>query len=106
MSISCAAWAWARRLLTALAVSATLLPAASAVTADPNVRMSTPVADAEDRSDEFSTWVAALKVEARGQGISNRTLDAAFQRVRLNTRVTELNENQPEFSRAIWDYMD
>ena len=45
-------------------------------------------------------------MEARGQGISNRTLDAAFQRVRLNERVIELNENQPEFSRAIWDYMD
>ena len=107
MSISCAAWPWARRLLTALAVSATLLPVASGiVAADPNVRMSTPVADAADRSAEFSTWLEPLKVEARGQGISNRTLDAAFQRVHLNERVIELNENQPEFSRAIWDYMD
>ena len=26
--------------------------------------------------------------------------------MKLNSRVIELNENQPEFSRAIWDYMD
>lgn len=71
------------------------------------VRMSQPIPDdAPDRSPEFSAWIEAFKAEARTKGISERTLANAFRNVRLNTRVIELNENQPEFSRAIWDYMD
>lgn len=70
------------------------------------VRMSSPVPDAADRTAAFSTWVDGVKAEARTKGISQSTLDAAFERVDLNERVIELNENQPEFSRAIWDYMD
>ncbi|MCE9523368.1 MAG: lytic murein transglycosylase [Alphaproteobacteria bacterium] len=107
MYVSRTVRAWARRFLTALAVSVAFLPVAPTIAmADPAVRMSTPIPDAEDRSAAFSAWVEGLKAEARTQGISNRTLDAAFQRVRLNARIAELNENQPEFSRAIWDYMD
>ena len=68
--------------------------------------MSQPIPDDPDRSPEFSAWIEAFKAEARTKGISERTLDNAFRNVRLNTRVIELNENQPEFSRAIWDYMD
>lgn len=71
------------------------------------VRMSQPIPDdAPDQSPQFLSWVESFKAEARTKGISDRTLNRAFQGVRLNTRVIELNENQPEFSRAIWDYMD
>jgi lytic murein transglycosylase len=70
------------------------------------VRMSSPVPDAADRTPAFTAWVEGVKAEARTKGISQSTLDAAFERVDLNERVIELNENQPEFSRAIWDYMD
>lgn len=112
MYVSRASWALARQFLTVLAVAVALWPLVSiAAPADPNVRMSAPIPDEpvpgeRGRSPAFSAWIEALKVEARGQGIGNRTLDAAFQRVRLNERVIELNENQPEFSRAVWDYMD
>ncbi len=78
-----------------------------AVSAQPSgVRMSQPIPDDPDRSPEFSAWIEAFKAEARTKGISERTLETAFRNVRLNARVIELNENQPEFSRAIWDYMD
>jgi membrane-bound lytic murein transglycosylase B len=71
------------------------------------VRMSQPIPDdAPDQSPQFLAWVENFKAEARTKGISDRTLEHAFRGVRLNTRVIELNENQPEFSRAIWDYMD
>jgi membrane-bound lytic murein transglycosylase B len=69
--------------------------------------MSQPIPDdAPDQSPQFLAWVENFKAEARTKGISDRTLEHAFRGVRLNTRVIELNENQPEFSRAIWDYMD
>jgi lytic murein transglycosylase len=89
------------RVLGAVLIALSALPA----TADP-VRMSSPVPDAPDRTPAFTAWLDAFKAEARTKGISQATLDAAFANVRLNQRVLELNENQPEFSRAIWDYMD
>lgn len=113
MSLSNASWARARYFLAAVVIGlAFAVPHALAAAAgDPNVRMSTPIPDEPEggetgRSPAFQAWIEALKVEARGKGISNRTLDAAFRRVKMNPRVIELNENQPEFSRAIWDYMD
>jgi lytic murein transglycosylase len=80
---------------------------ANAAIADGPVRMSAPVPDEPpDRSAEFTRWVDAFKAEALTQGIKADTLERSFSFVRLNNRVIELNENQPEFSRAIWDYMD
>ena len=40
------------------------------------------------------------------RGSAPRRSRTPFAGVKLNQRVIELNENQPEFSRAIWDYMD
>ena len=73
---------------------------------DPNVRMARPIPDEPERTPAFVAWIETMKAEARRVGVSDRTADAAFANVRLNGRVIELNENQPEFSRAIWDYMD
>jgi membrane-bound lytic murein transglycosylase B len=112
MYVSYASWARARQFVAALAIALVAWPQASiAAPANPNVRMSAPVPDDDERDaagrpPAFLAWIEALKAEARGKGISDRTLDAAFRRVRLSARVVELNENQPEFSRAIWDYMD
>jgi len=91
------------RVLGALMLALAALPAAAQPSA---VRMSSPVPDATDRTSAFTAWLDGFKAEARSKGISQGTLDAAFANTRLNQRVLELNENQPEFSRAIWDYMD
>jgi lytic murein transglycosylase len=94
--------------LTAAAVA--LVPVglgSNAASADPAVRMSTPVPDEPvDRSAEFQSWLGRFRSEALAQGISAETFDRSLAGVRLNARVVELNENQPEFSRAVWDYMD
>jgi lytic murein transglycosylase len=91
------------RVLGAMMLALASLPAV----AQPSpVRMSAPVPDSMDRTAAFTTWLEGFKAEARSKGISQGTLDAAFQNVDLNQRVIELNENQPEFSRAIWDYLD
>jgi membrane-bound lytic murein transglycosylase B len=79
----------------------------NAASADPAVRMSAPVYDdPADRSPEFQKWIASFRSDALSQGITAATFDQAFANVKLSARVIELNENQPEFSRAIWDYMD
>lgn len=91
------------RVLGAVLLALAALPAA----AQPStVRMSAPVPDSADRTPAFTAWLEGFKVEARSKGISQSTIEAAFANVDLNQRVIELNENQPEFSRAIWDYLD
>ncbi|BAI72393.1 lytic murein transglycosylase [Azospirillum sp. B510] len=54
----------------------------------------------------FPEWLAALRVEALGQGIRPQTFDRAFQRVKLSDRVVELDSSQPEFTRQVWQYLD
>ena len=55
---------------------------------------------------DFERWVASFRAEAAAAGISAEVLDQALTGLSVNTRVYELNDNQPEFSRAIWDYLD
>ena len=98
-----------RQYLTALLVSACCaLGAAGAALGDtpPGTLMSSPVPDTQERPAEFIAWISAFRAEALGQGISAKTFDDAFRSVKLNQRVIELNENQPEFNRAIWAYLD
>lgn len=98
-----------RQYLTAFLVSVCCaLGGAGAALGDtpPGTVMSSPVPDTQERPPEFVAWIAAFRVEALNQGISAKTFDDAFRNVKLNQRVVELNENQPEFNRAIWDYLD
>jgi membrane-bound lytic murein transglycosylase B len=46
----------------------------------------------------FAVFVAGVKAEARKAGIRQATLDRAFQGVRVNQRVIELDRHQPEFT--------
>lgn len=63
-------------------------------------------ATAKAAPSDFESWLAGFRAEAAAAGISDATLDAAFSGLTINNRVYELNDNQPEFSRAIWDYLD
>lgn len=55
---------------------------------------------------DFQSWLDGFRAEASAAGISDAVLDEALSGLSVNTRVYELNDNQPEFSRAIWDYLD
>ncbi len=55
---------------------------------------------------DFESWLEGFRSEAAAAGISASVLDEAFTGVTVNPRVYELNDNQPEFSRGIWDYLD
>jgi membrane-bound lytic murein transglycosylase B len=54
----------------------------------------------------FDSWLEGLRHEAREQGISPETLDAALAAVRPMERVIELDRRQPEFTQTFWDYLD
>ncbi|WP_425409641.1 lytic murein transglycosylase [Hyphococcus sp.] len=63
-------------------------------------------AGAKAAPSDFESWLDSFRAEAAAAGISAATLDEAFTGVTVNERVYELNDNQPEFSRGVWDYLD
>ena len=77
-------------------------PAPSTVPANP-----IPAASGElDHSQQFARWVAQFSNFARQAGIDEATLNIAFDGVRFVPRVIESDRAQPEFTRAVWDYLD
>jgi membrane-bound lytic murein transglycosylase B len=63
-------------------------------------------AEAETQDAAFARWVAGFRLTARAAGITDATLQNAFASVQYLPRVVELDRAQPEFTRAIWDYLD
>ena len=65
------------------------------------------VAQDAARQPSFEAWLADLKAEARGRGISQATLDAAFAGIEAPIeRVVELDRSQPEFTLTFWNYFN
>ncbi|MFC0269320.1 lytic murein transglycosylase [Kushneria aurantia] len=56
--------------------------------------------------ESFAQWLDEFRAYARGQGIETATLDRALAGVTYQPRIIELDRYQPEFTRAIWDYLD
>lgn len=54
----------------------------------------------------FEDWLKGFRAEAAAAGVRDDVVDAAFEGVMMNQRVFELNDNQPEFARNVWDYID
>jgi len=55
--------------------------------------------------DDFDNWLGPFRQDARAQGISSATLDAALSGVAPNARVIELDRRQPEFLQTFSGYL-
>lgn len=87
------------------AVVAPTLPAPPAARAP--TEPTTPTAPADDSSpQDFARWLADFSARARAAGISEATLQAAFDGVQYRPRVVDSDRAQPEFTRTVWDYLD
>jgi membrane-bound lytic murein transglycosylase B len=60
-------------------------------------------APAEDQ--KFYAFLDDFRDDALNAGIKTKTYDRAVDGIALNARVQELNQQQPEFVRPIWDYL-
>ena len=55
---------------------------------------------------EFPHWLVALEKEARNRGISQATLDSAFEGVQLDAKILDRDRSQPGAPQKFCDYMD
>ncbi|MVO15570.1 lytic murein transglycosylase [Zongyanglinia huanghaiensis] len=55
---------------------------------------------------DFQNWVANFRKRATAQGISPATLDEAFEGVIYDPEVIRRDQNQSEFTKTIWQYLD
>jgi membrane-bound lytic murein transglycosylase B len=54
----------------------------------------------------FETFLAQMRERARAAGISDATFAAATAGIAPIPEIVAMNENQPEFSRPVWAYLD
>lgn len=54
----------------------------------------------------FEQWLADFRQRALAAGIETSTLDNAFAGVTPDPSVHELDQQQPEFTQYLWDYLD
>jgi lytic murein transglycosylase len=54
----------------------------------------------------FRQWLAGFRASALDAGITEATLRQALDDASYLPRVVELDRAQPEFTRAVWDYLD
>jgi len=87
-------------LLLAYLLSMLLLAAAYGAEAP----LPTPSPAVEDAA--FASFVHDFKTTATAAGIRPDIYDAATASIARNQHISELNLNQPEFAKPIWDYLD
>ncbi|MCF6444741.1 lytic murein transglycosylase [Nereida sp. MMG024] len=63
-------------------------------------------ADLSASNVRFQNWIAAFKRDTARKGISQRTLDRAFDGVTYDAQIIKLDRNQSEFTKTIWEYLD
>ncbi|MDE0591388.1 lytic murein transglycosylase [Halocynthiibacter sp. C4] len=54
----------------------------------------------------FEAWIHQFRPRARGQGISDATLNSAFGSISYDADVVKKDRNQSEFTKQIWEYLD
>jgi len=84
--------------------AATAPPAAQAASA--SSAASAPVDELALQQQAFARWVAGFEDSARAAGIDDATLHQAFDDVHYMPRAVSSDRAQPEFTRAVWDYLD
>jgi lytic murein transglycosylase len=63
-------------------------------------------AQAQRSSMSFERWVATFRPRALGRGISEKTYDRVMNGIKPDTSVYALDRAQPEFTEALWQYVN
>jgi membrane-bound lytic murein transglycosylase B len=63
-------------------------------------------AQAQNSSMSFERWVAAFRPRALARGVSEQTYDRVMRGVKPDTSVYAQDRAQPEFTEALWQYIN
>ncbi len=55
---------------------------------------------------DFQKWIANFKQTAVAQGVNSELYDRVFKDMTPDPRIKKSADNQPEFTRAVWEYLD
>lgn len=96
------------RLLAALTAATLATGVVGCATAEPPGAAAPQVASqpAPAPDPSFADWLKSFRAEAAAAGLSEPVIAEALSGIDVVQRVFELNDNQPEFNRAVWDYVD
>ena len=85
-----------------------LLATLSACATGPAVAPQGVAADAAEtaRNEGFTRWVAGFREQARAAGVDEATLALAFDHAHYVAPAVSADRTQPEFAKAVWDYVD
>ena len=92
----------------ALAISLTANPTSAnsfTVAVTQNTTAEAPQVSAV-KPQNFTQWRTALRHEAIQEGIDAKLFDQAFTGLTPDRSVIAADQNQPEFSRPVWEYLD
>jgi len=96
-----------RALGLAFALALTALAGACASTASGQVPAPIARPESDDEANaKFAQFIADFRAAARDAGITRATYDRAMSGLQRNARVETLNQEQPEFVKPVWDYLD
>jgi membrane-bound lytic murein transglycosylase B len=90
-------------LLAVVAVCATAGPSAAK---HHRIKIPVPIAKPDPDDIKFAQFVHDFRDTALATGITADTYDKAMSGIVRNPRVQQLNQEQPEFTRPVWDYLD
>lgn len=63
-------------------------------------------ASANNQQSPFNSWLNGFRHKARAQGIEGWVLEQAFTGITADMSIIRSDENQPEFSRPVWQYLE
>lgn len=71
------------------------------------VPLTSPIAmaDANKPTISFKSWVAGFRVDALKAGVKADVFDRAFRGVTPDPEVVAADQSQPEFTKAVWEYL-
>jgi membrane-bound lytic murein transglycosylase B len=90
-----------------LVACATTVPKPSPASPPPTPAVSIPLAPPPGSGDaRFDAFLEAARTEALAQGIRPQTWETATRGIAPIAAIAAMNQNQPEFAKPVWSYLD
>lgn len=70
------------------------------------VKKASPPSPAHVVDSSFESWLTAVKADAKANGISQESVDKAFEGLTVDPNIISISSRQPELTESFGDYLD